>query len=65
MMRSVEPLGKDRCAVENVMGLSLSGVQSGSTARGKLACHFGDKLIRDGKLIGKWESHPPLWEWKC
>jgi hypothetical protein len=47
------------------MGLSLFGVQSCSAARGKFACHFGDKFAGDGKLTGKRVSHPPLWECKC
>jgi hypothetical protein len=47
------------------MGLSPSDAQTGSTARGKLACHFGDNFAGEGKLTEKRVSHTLLWEWKC
>jgi hypothetical protein len=59
-----EPLGKDRCDTETVMGLSLSDA-NGSAVRGKLACHFGDNLVGESKLTGNRVSHTLLCEWKC
>jgi hypothetical protein len=41
-----EPLGKDRCDTETMMGLSPSDAQHGSAVRG----NFGDNLMGESKL---------------
>jgi hypothetical protein len=56
-----EPLGKDRCDTETMMGLSPSDAQHGSAVRG----NFGDNLMGESKLTGNRVSHTLLWEWKC